>query len=113
MIETVTIRCTPARSPCSCRFLAAVVKNSVAASCSGEGPVAASTISSAPARASARPSPGDHVHAGRPAEIGTTSWPREASTLGDVTSQASGRSCDRNSLSAGFHLGPPFLGVRL
>jgi ketosteroid isomerase-like protein len=37
MIETTTIRCTPARWPTSCRFRAAAVTNAVAASSSGEG----------------------------------------------------------------------------
>ena len=74
MIDTTTIRCTPARSPASWRFRAAVVKNSVAAAWSGEGPVAASTMTSAPATASASPSP---VMTSTPRErdIAATSWP--------------------------------------
>ena len=49
-------RRTPARDPASCRFLAAVVKNPVAASCSADGPVAALTPDSTPSSAAARPS---------------------------------------------------------
>jgi hypothetical protein len=74
MIDTTTILCTPARWPASCRFRAAVVKNSVAACSSGEGPVAASMMTSAPASASARPSV---VMTSTPCErdIAATSWP--------------------------------------
>src|SRR6266700_1580194 len=43
MMDTTTIRRTPARSPACCRFRAAAVKNVVAACCSGEGPVTTST----------------------------------------------------------------------
>src|SRR5438067_2545318 len=57
MIDTTTIRRTPARSPASCKLRAAVVKNAVAASCSGEGPLVVSTTHSTPASALARPSP--------------------------------------------------------
>ena len=65
----------PASRPRSCRFRAAVVKNSVAAASSGVGPVERSTMTSAPASASASPSP---VITSTPVEraIGTTSWPR-------------------------------------
>ena len=74
-METTTIRCTPASRPRSCRFRAAVVKNSVAAASSGEGPVVRSTMPSAPSSASASPSP---VITSTPFEraIGTTSCPR-------------------------------------
>ena len=44
MMDTTTIRRTPARDPASWGFLAAVVKNSVAASRSADGPVAASRL---------------------------------------------------------------------
>lgn len=57
MIDTTTNRGTRARAPNSCRLLAAVVKNSVAAACSGDGPVLQSMIPSTPASASARPAP--------------------------------------------------------
>jgi hypothetical protein len=57
MIETTTIRLTPARSPAALRLRAAVVKNSVAACSSGDGPVAASMTTSTPASAASRPSP--------------------------------------------------------
>src|SRR5436190_1866661 len=57
MIDTTTIRRTPARSPAACRLRAEVVKNSVAARSSGEGPVATSTTTSTPASASSRPAP--------------------------------------------------------
>ena len=56
-IDTSTIRRTPARSPCSCRLRAAVVKNSMAACSSGVGGVVASMMHSTPSRASARPAP--------------------------------------------------------
>jgi hypothetical protein len=78
MIETTTIRRTPARSPSSCRLRAAVVKNSVAASCSGEAPVATSITDSAPASASARPSPA-MTSTPLEREIGTTSCPLASS----------------------------------
>jgi hypothetical protein len=74
MIDTTTILCMPARWPASCRFRDAVVKNSVAASRSGEGPVAASTMASAPASASASPSP-VMMSTPRERDIATTSWP--------------------------------------
>ena len=74
MIDTTTIRSTPACWPASCRLRAAVVKNSVAACSSGEGPVAASTMASAPATASARPSP-VMTSTPREREIAATSWP--------------------------------------
>src|SRR5919198_2405379 len=79
MIDTTTILRTPAGSPARCKLRAAVVKNSVAACCSGEGPVAVSTTHSTPSRASARPSP---VITSTPLEreIRTTSWPRASST---------------------------------
>src|SRR4051812_29541408 len=75
MIETTTIRLTPAAAPARCRFRAEAVKNAVASSWSGEGPVAASMIVSAPASASSRPSP---LTTSTPLEraIGTTSCPR-------------------------------------
>jgi hypothetical protein len=57
MMDTTIIRRTPARSPAPCRFRAAAVKNPVAVSWSGEGPLATSMTHSTPARASARPSP--------------------------------------------------------
>src|SRR6266480_1590628 len=59
MIDTTTIRRTPARSP---------------ACCWGEGPVAVSMTHSTPSRAAARPSP---VTTSTPLErdIATTSWP--------------------------------------
>jgi hypothetical protein len=79
MIETATIRRAPARWPASCRFRAAVVKNAVAGSCSGEGPVAASIMLSTPDRASARPSP-VITSTPREREIATTSCPRSPST---------------------------------
>ena len=79
MIETTTYRATPARSPACCRFLAAVVKNSVAARCSELGPAVTSMMASASLSASARPSP---VMTSTPAdrEIGTTSCPAALST---------------------------------
>jgi hypothetical protein len=79
MIDTTTIRCTQARSPASCRFRDAVVKNSVAAASSGEGPVATSTTHSTPARASSSPS---RVITSTPVarDIATTSCPRAWST---------------------------------
>jgi hypothetical protein len=55
MIDTTTIRCTPARSPASCRLRAASVKNSVAAAWSGEDVVATSMMHSTPENACARP----------------------------------------------------------
>src|SRR4051794_24828635 len=78
MIDTTTRRFTPASSPSCWRLRAAVVKNSVAASRSGEGPVAASTTDSTPASASARPSP---VITSTPVarDIGTASWPPASS----------------------------------
>jgi hypothetical protein len=48
MIETITSRRAPAAAPASCRLRAAVVKNSVAAAFSGEAPVVASMMQSAP-----------------------------------------------------------------
>ena len=79
MMDTTIIRCTPACTPACCRFRAAVMKNAVAACCSGEGPVAVSMTHSTPAKAAARPSP---VITSTPCErdIGTTSYPRAMST---------------------------------
>jgi hypothetical protein len=79
IIDTTTIRCTPARSPASCRFWAADVKNSVAAFCSGEGPLDTSMTDSTPSRADARPSP---MITSTPLErdIATTSCPSTLST---------------------------------
>src|SRR5918995_333395 len=51
MIETMTIRFAPAAAPARWRFRAEAVKNAVASSWSGEGPVAVSMIVSAPASA--------------------------------------------------------------
>ena len=78
MIETITSRFTLARSPASCRLRTAAVKNSLAASYSGDGWVVASTIASTPASASARPSP---LITSTPCEreIETTSKPRASS----------------------------------
>ncbi len=72
MIDTTTIRCTPARSPAACRFRAAVVKNAVASYSSPDGPVAVSTMQSTPTSAASSPSP---VMTSTPSEraIGTTS----------------------------------------
>jgi hypothetical protein len=74
MIDTSTMRFTPASVPTSCRLRVAVVKKCVASSWSGEGPVAPSMIASTPSSASARPSP---VITSTPFEraIGTTSLP--------------------------------------
>ena len=79
MMDTTTSLRTPVFSPASCRFLVAVVKNSVAAPCSGDGPVATSMMTSAPSSAVARPSP---VITSTPFErdIATTSCPRSLST---------------------------------
>jgi hypothetical protein len=79
MIETRTIRRTPARAPSSCMFRVAAVKKSVAACCSGEAPLVASTRESTSRNASARPSP---VTTSIPAEreIATTSRPCSSST---------------------------------
>src|SRR6202020_1022813 len=79
MMDTTTICRTPARDPASCRFLAAVVKNSVAAPCSADGPVAASTTDSTRSSAAARPS---LVITSTPCEreIATTSCPSPSST---------------------------------
>src|SRR5919106_3403578 len=76
MIDTTTIRWTPARSPTSWRLRAEAVKNSLAPSWPD---VAASTTHSTPARASLRPSP---VTTSTPVDrdIGTTSWPASSST---------------------------------
>jgi len=57
MIETTTARRTPARTLASCRLCAAVTKNSVAGCWSGDGPVAASTMTSTPFRAASSPAP--------------------------------------------------------
>ena len=65
MIETTTIRSTPARSPAACRLRAAAVKKSVASASSGDGPVAASMSVDAGERG-VEPVAGDHVDAGRP-----------------------------------------------
>src|SRR4051794_5810585 len=75
MIETTTIRFAPAAAPARCRFRAEAVKNAVASSWSGEGPVAASMMVSVPTSASSRPSP---LTTSTPFEraIGTTSCPR-------------------------------------
>jgi hypothetical protein len=53
----------------------AAAKNCVAASCSGDGPLATSMTTSTPVSAAARPSP---VTTSTPVarDIGTTSWPR-------------------------------------
>jgi hypothetical protein len=53
-MDTTIIRRTPARWPAWCRFRAAVVKNVVAACCSGEGPVAVSMTQSTPVNAAAK-----------------------------------------------------------
>src|SRR6266702_3721219 len=78
-MDTTTIRRTPARDPACCRFPAAVVKNSVAAACSGDGPVAVSMTLSTPSSAAARPSP---VITSTPFErdMATTSCPPSLST---------------------------------
>src|SRR6478672_3406228 len=75
MIETTTIRVTPAAAPARCTFRADAVKNAVACSSSGEGPVAASMMVSTPTSAASRPSP---LTTSTPLEraIGTTSCPR-------------------------------------
>src|SRR5947207_15916833 len=57
MIDTTTICFAPAAAPVRCRFRAEAVKNAVAASWSGEGPVAVSMMVSASASAASRPSP--------------------------------------------------------
>jgi len=57
MMDTSTMRRTPARAPASCRFRAAAVKNSVAVTWSGDHPVATSMTHSTPASTSGRPSP--------------------------------------------------------
>ncbi len=79
MIDTTTASRTPARTPAFCRLCAAVTKKSVAGCCSADGPVAASTTTSTPCRAASSPVP---VITSTPVarEIGTTSWPRSAST---------------------------------
>src|SRR6266571_1626143 len=79
MIDTTTIRRTPASLPVSCRFRVAVMKKSVAAFWSGEGPLATSMTHSTPARASARPSP---LITSTPSErdIWTTSCPSAVRT---------------------------------
>ena len=86
MIETTTIRFAPAAAPARWRFRAEAVKNAVASSWSGEGPVAVSMMVSTPASASSRPSP---LTTSTPLEraIGTTSCPRcsRISTRGDPT----------------------------
>src|SRR5213594_2995509 len=79
MMDTTTIRRTPVFLPVSCRFRAAVVKNSVAGFCSGEGPLATSMTHSTPVRAFTSPflvitsTP-------REREIGTTLCPWALST---------------------------------
>jgi hypothetical protein len=79
MIETTSIRRTPAASPASWRFRLAVVKNAVASASSGDGPVAASMMQSTPVRARSRPTA---VMTSRPwfREIGTTPCPRSSRT---------------------------------
>src|SRR5690348_13965291 len=79
MIDTTTSLRTPALTPASCRFLVAVVKNSLAGPCSGDGPVVTSMTTSTPASAAARPSP---VITSTPFErdIRTTSCPPPRST---------------------------------
>lgn len=79
MIDTTTIRRTPFLCPAWCRLRAVVVKNSVAAACSGDGVLDTSMITSTLFRASARPSP---VTTSTPEEreMGTTWWSRSSST---------------------------------
>src|SRR5262245_42706116 len=79
MIETTTIRCTPACSPSRCRFPAEAVKNAVASCWSGDGLVAVSITVSTSVSASASPSP---VTTSTPSEreIETTSRSRSSST---------------------------------
>src|SRR5918992_4769811 len=79
MIDTTTMRWTPARSPSSWRLRDAAMKKSVAGFCSFDGHEAASTMQSTPASASLRPSP---VTTSTPVDrdIGTTSWPAASST---------------------------------
>jgi hypothetical protein len=79
MMDTTTSRRTPAREPASCRFRAAVTKNSVAGPCSADGEVAVSMMASTPSSAAARPSP---VITSTPVarDIATTSCPPPAST---------------------------------
>ena len=48
MIETTTIRFAPAMAPARCRVRADAVKNAVASSWSGEGPVAVSMMALLP-----------------------------------------------------------------
>ena len=66
MIDTTTIRWTPARSPSSCRLRAEARKNSVAGSCSFDGHEAASTMHIHACQSLAQTLTGDHVHARRP-----------------------------------------------
>jgi hypothetical protein len=79
MIDTTTIRRTPARAPSSWRLRDAAMKKSVAGFCSFVGHEAASTMDSTPASASLRPSP---VTTSTPVarDIGTTSWPASSTT---------------------------------
>src|ERR671934_353829 len=74
MMETTTICCTPARSPASCRFRAAAVKNFVAASWSGEDSSPVGLLTRAghvddalhAGQGLRQTVPGDYVHAARP-----------------------------------------------
>src|SRR5918994_1834077 len=86
MIDTRTSLRTPAHRPASCRLRVELVKNSVAACWSGDGPVATSMIVWTPVRAWSSPSP---VITSTPCEreMGTTSYPRDSrmSTTGRPT----------------------------
>src|SRR4051794_19903475 len=101
MIETTTIRFAPAAAPARWRFCAEVVKNAVAASWSGEGPVAVSMMVWTPASAASRP---PLLTTSTPLEraIGTTSCPRCSRISDEVRSDPAGGSGD------GYLLAPVF-----
>src|SRR4051812_33912011 len=81
MIDTTTIRFTPACTPASCRLRAAAVKNWVAASCSGEG------------RRQTLPS--DQVHPARTRHRNNV-ISAGLEHIDDMAANSSGRSCYRN-----------------
>ena len=103
MIETTTIRFAAAAAPARCRFRAEAVKNSVASSWSGEGPVAVSMIVSVPASASSETLAADHVDA-----LGARDrdhiMPPLLEDLDEVRSDPAGGSCYGDLLASVFGL---------
>src|SRR5918912_1247939 len=109
MMDTTTIRRTPARSPASCRFRAVAVKNAVAASWSGEDSSPVGLLTRAghvddalhAGQGLCQTVSGDHVHAARPRHRDDVVSPG-LEHVDDVTADPPGRPRHRN-LPARLH----------